>query len=464
MFRFFSLWILPWSIGCCSLSLFAAESDGDSATLVIGKTLEDFFSAAIEYSPRLRIAEENFNIGGARERQARGQLLPQVRANASLTDNRRNSQDRIGNPVLQEFDGERYSLTLTQALFNWQAWSARKRASYLENQAEAEYFYELAFLLTDVADRYLNVLQSQDALTSIASELEAVTNQLEQIRSLYDLQLAQITDLRQAEASLTSVQAEQLRLQAELAISEEFLRSVTGIDIGELYVLDREIELPEVEEELQHWVQLAEENNQQIRARRYAVQAATEFIRESKGAYMPQVNVIAQHQDSNVGFDNIFLGNTDTTFLGLDVSIPIFAGGANRARVSEARSQRSIAESELRQIELEANEQVRSAYLQVQSSALLTEAAERLVESTRLSSEAMQQGYELGTVTTVDVLNALRDQFRAERDLQAARYEHIKFLLLLKREAGVLSAKDMVEVGNWLVVPETLPEDTAAGP
>lgn len=434
----------------------AAESISGPSALSVGETLEDFFTAAIDYSPRLRIAEENLNIGGARERQAKGQLLPQVNANASVTDNRRNSFDAFGNPLLSEFDGERYSLSLTQALFNWQAWSAKKRASYLENQMEAQYYYELAFLLTDVAERYLNVLRAQDGLTSIASELEAVTTQLNQTQSLFDLQLAQITDLRQTEASLTSVQAEQLRLQSELSIAEESLRSVTGIDVGALFVLDYNVELPAVGNSVQYWVQLAEENNQQIRAQRFAVQAAEEFLAENKGALMPRVNFFAQHQDSNVGFDNIFLGDTDTTFIGLDVSIPLYAGGSNRARVSEARSQRSIAELELRQIELEANQQVRSAYLQAQSSALLVEAAERLVESTRISAEAMQQGFELGTVTTVDVLNAIRDRFQAERELQQARYEQIVFQLLLKREAGVLTAEDMIEVGGWMIDPGNL--------
>lgn len=451
MSRYLTFLFLTWGLLIQAPLSSAAESNQGINTLAAGETLEDFFTAAIGFSPRLRIAEENFNIGGARERQAKGQLLPQVSANASLTDNRRNSFDPFGNPITDEFDGERYSLVLTQALFNWQAWSAKKRASYLENQAEALYYYELAFLLTDVTQRYLAVLQAQDAITSIESELEAVTNQLNQIQSLYDLQLAQITDLRQAEASLIGVQAEQLRLQSEQSIAEEALRSITGIDIGEIFVLDNEIEIPEISNSVQYWVQLAEENNQQIKASQYALEAADEFIAESKGALMPRVNFFAQRQDSNVGFDNRFLGDTDNTFVGLDVSIPLYAGGSNRARVSEARSQRSIAELELRQVELQANEQVRSAYLQAQSSALLVEAAERLVDSTRIASEAMQQGFELGTVTTVDVLNAIRDQFAAERELQRARYEQIIFQLLLKREAGVLTADDIAEVGNWMV-------------
>ena len=437
------------------ISSLAAESGTGPSTLAVGETLEDFFTAAIDFSPRLRIAEENMNIGGAREQQARGQLLPQVNANAGVSDNRQRAPDFFGNPSLTEFDGERYSVTLSQALFDWQAWSAKKRASHIENQLESQFFYELALLLADVSDRYLSVLQAQDALISVASEMDAVANQLAQIQSLFDVQQAQITDLRQAEASLAAVEANQLKLQAELAIAQESLRTITGIEVGDIYVLDPEISLPDAENNIQYWVQMARENNQQIKASRYALDAAEEFIAESKGASMPRVTLIAQRQNSNLGFQNALIDETETTYVGVDISIPIFSGGTNRARISEARSQQNIAENELRQIELEANAQVRSAYLQVQSSKLLTEAAERLVESTQISSEAMQRGFELGTVTNVDVLNALRDQYQAERDLQSARYSHIKFLLLLKREAGVLSADDILEVSSWLVDPET---------
>ena len=418
--------------------------DYDS-TGITGTTLEDFFSAAIEYSPQLKIAEERLNIGAARTSAAKGQLLPQLRANASRSDNRRNA---LGQE--QTFDGERYSITLTQVLFNWQAFSARNEASLLEDQFEAEYFGELAFLLTDVAEKYFDVLLASDALNSIASEFDAVSNQLDQIQSMYDRQLAQITDLYQAQASLAAVEAQQLQLQTELAMRREALRSASGVESGDLYRLSDEANIPPLENSINYWVQQAEENNHQIRAREYAVEAADKRIDQRRGAYMPQVNFVVQRQDSDVGFDNRPQDRTDNTYIGLDVTIPLYAGGSNRAGVREATSQRKIAESELRQVQLQANERVRSAYLQVQSAATMIEAARKLLESTELTSTAMQRGFELGAVTNVDVLNALRDQFRAERDLQRTRYDHVKFLLLLKREAGQLSADDMLEVGGWL--------------
>ena len=414
-----------------------------------GITLEDFFTAAIDYSTRLRISEEQLNISTARKRAANGRLLPQVSANANFSENRRNV---IG--LRQDFDGERYSLQFRQALFNWQAFSARKQAYLIEDQAEAEYYYELAFLLTDVSEKYFTVLQAQDALESIASEIDAVSNQLNQVQSLYERQLAQITDLYQAQASLAAVQAEQLQLETDLALSREALRTVSGIDAGELFELDSVAEIPTLENSVQFYVQQSRERNQQILAMEYALQAAQEQISEAKGAYMPQVTFIAARQDSDVGFDNLPINRTDNTYIGLDVSIPLFAGGSNRAAVSEAVSRRSIAENELLSIRLAAGERVRSAFLQVQSSETRTEAARRLVESTALSAEAMQQGFDLGTVTSVDVLDALRDRYQAERDLQRTRYEHIKFLLLLKRETGTLEAEDMLEVGSWLIPPD----------
>ncbi|NQV69502.1 MAG: TolC family protein [Pseudohongiella sp.] len=428
---------------CLSGAIAAAENS------LAGTTLEQFFTAAISYSPKLKIAEESLNIGLARKRAATGQLLPQLRANASLSDN-----DRNDNSGSSSFSGQRYSLVLTQVLFNWQAFAARKEASLFENQMEEQYYGELAMLLTDVAEKYFNVLQADDALNSIASELDAVSNQLNQIQSLYDRQLAQITDLYQAQASVAAVEAQQLQLQTELALHREALRSASGIESGNLYRLREDAQIPPLENSITYWVKQAEENNHQIRAREYAVQAADKRIDARRGAYMPQVNFIVQRQDSDVGFDNASQLRTDNTYIGLDVSIPLYAGGTNRASVSEAGSQHRIAESELRQVQLEASERVRAAYLQAQSAETLIEAANKLLESTVLSSTAMQRGFELGAVTNVDVLNALRDQFRAERDLQRTRYEQVKYLLLLKREAGVLSADDMLEVGTWLETPQ----------
>ena len=316
-----------------------------------GSTLEEFFTAAINFSPELQIAQENLNITGAQKKAANSRLLPQLSAGANVSENR---LDQLN--TFREFDGERYFLSLTQTLFNWQQFSARKQAYLVEDQAEEEYYYRLASILTEVAERYFIVLQSEDALESIESEIDALTNQLDQIQNLYDRQLTQITDLYQGRASLASAEAERLRILAENAISREGLRSISGLEVGPIFRLSQDAELPSIELSQEYYLEQTREKNHLILARQYALEAADERISERKGAYLPQVSFIAQRQDSNVGFDNLPINKTDTTYIGFNVSIPIYAGGGNKASVSEARSRRSIAEFELKAAQLEARE------------------------------------------------------------------------------------------------------------
>src|SRR5690606_37661304 len=101
------------------------------------------------------------------------------------------------------------------------------------------------------------------------------------------------------------------------------------------------------------------------------------------------------------------------------------------AAVSEAISQRSIASSELLQVNLDIGEQTRMSYLRLQAMEQRVKAAERVLESRVLSAEASQRGFELGTVTSVDVLTAVRDRYLAERDWHNYRYDYLNLSLYL---------------------------------
>jgi outer membrane protein len=172
-----------------------------------GTTLEDFFTAALDYSPALKSAQAKWDVGNARVDFATGQLLPQVTASANVSDNTR-EDSRNGE---QDYRGKRYSVQLSQVLY------------------EAEYFMQLAQVLTVVADNYLLVLEAEDMVGSIRSELEAITNQVNQIQRMNDLQLAKITDLYNGQAQQAAIQAQLVDAESELTIRKENLRASTGL-------------------------------------------------------------------------------------------------------------------------------------------------------------------------------------------------------------------------------------------
>lgn len=435
---------------CATTGANAAEivdSNNVMATQLPGRTLEDFFTAALNNNPELDIARERWAVMTARKDQTNGQLLPQITANANVSDNDRTESSR---PEVS-YTGERYTLQLSQVLFNWSAFAARGQAYLLEDQSEAEYYAQLALLLTEVADAYLGVLQQEDALGSIESEFEAMTNQVNRVQQLFDLQLARITDLYDAQARLAAIQAERVTIESNLALARENLRAVSGLETGELARLPEEITIEPLQDGLDVWLDRTRTNNRLIEARQLAVQAAEKQVSRQRGAHMPRVSLIVQHQQTNTGFDNMPLPNrTENNYIGVDVAVPLFAGGSARAGVREAQSLRNIAANELRQAELDIIEQTRTDFLLVRAGEARIEAGQVLAESTDTAYTAMLEGFELGTVTSVDVLNALRDRFRAERDLQAARYEHIRAGLALRRDAGVLTADDVRNISQML--------------
>ncbi|HKH20574.1 MAG TPA: TolC family protein, partial [Gammaproteobacteria bacterium] len=71
--------------------------------------------------------------------------------------------------------------------------------------------------------------------------------------------------------------------------------------------------------------------------------------------------------------------------------------------------------------------------------------------SSRASAKAARAGFAVGTRTSLDVLVALRDLFRTQRDLARARYNYLLNTLRLKQAAGTLTGQDLVDLNTWLV-------------
>ena len=136
--------------------------------------------------------------------------------------------------------------------------------------------------------------------------------------------------------------------------------------------------------------------------------------------------------------------------------MPLFQGGGLNSRRKEAYLRADAADYQYDQAVRDIVQQTRSAYRTVEADALRIKARQQAIRSTRSALDATQSGYEVGTRNVVDVLNAQRALFAAERDYANARYDYIINSLTLKSTTGDLQQGDLAAVNNWLAPEQPL--------
>jgi outer membrane protein len=181
------------------------------------------------------------------------------------------------------------------------------------------------------------------------------------------------------------------------------------------------------------------------------VLVAQEGVQEQKGGHYPTFDLIFSYQRSDVGFDNQTSPQRDTEYIGVDINLPLFAGGSTSARVREAWSQYYIAREEEEAARREVLKLTRAAWLNTRSSRKRIDAAILSVKSATKSYEAMSKSFSYGVVKAADVLAALHIRTRAERDRQNALYSYLVNWLALKRESGILQADDLQQLNDRLM-------------
>ena len=72
------------------------------------------------------------------------------------------------------------------------------------------------------------------------------------------------------------------------------------------------------------------------------------------------------------------------------------------------------------------------------------------VKSSATALQATEAGYEVGTRTTVDVLDARRRLYSSQKNLAISKYDYLKNILQLKQAAGTLTQSDLEQINNWL--------------
>ena len=460
-------------------------------------SLLDAYRDALRSDPVLREAAANRMATMEARPQARAALLPQIEATGSYerqySDGTQTFTQRLDDGQVvtlttgfsQEVEPqEAWQLRLTQTLFRWDQWVALRQADKQLAQAEAQYRAAEQDLMARVASRYFEILGARATLLAAEAAREAIGRQLEQAEKRFEVGLSAITDVQEAQASFDAATAGVIEAKRAFAVAREFLREITGEYYEDLAIAGPDTPLVSPEPlDVDEWVQTALNRNLTLEAARISTEISRDTIELRRSGHYPAVELFATRSGRDLdarrrdrpqalpgepppGRQPYLPADSDFNqdVYGLQVRVPIYSGGAVSSSVREATYLHQGNQQQLERIARQTERQTRDAFLSVNAEISRVQALAQAVESSQTALRATEAGFEVGTRTTVDVLQSRRQLFEAQRDFANSRYTYLVNALRLKLAAGILREEDIVEVDSWLKPADEVPVPTQEGP
>ena len=424
--------------------------------------LLDIFNLAADNDPQIRQARAEFNATHTNVAQGRSQLLPSVTVTANtgrLAQGPGVDGFIPAYSYANGFNSKGYGLSISQNLLNFEAWYSYQSILIADQAAATSLARSEQELILRVSNAYFDVLRSQDNLATFQAELEASARILEQAQERYDVGLVPITDVYDSRASYDLARVNLLVEENTLNQRYEALEAITGEDHNDVASLDDSFPIESLTpDSMEDWVSIADNSNLDIIAARQTLASREYEADAARAAMFPTLDLSAGYnwnESGGISFFNLTPGAADAISINsnitLNLSIPLFQGGLNRARVRQALYNVNASEESLLRTERTSTQDIRNNYRNVENDVLTIAARQQAVLSAQSQLEATEAGQEAGTRNIVDVVTAQRLLFQAMRDLANARYNYVINTLNLKQAAGLLSPQDVIDLNEWLV-------------
>lgn len=403
--------------------------------------------------------------------QALSAFLPQLNAQGGLTRSRTEitttSQRIITDPTQPAPDATntfaffnnntQYQVTLSQTLWSVEAWRLLKQSDSRVALAEATFRSTQQALILRVAQAYFGVLSASDAVRTNTAERDANERQLLQAKKRFEVGLAAITDVQEAQAAFDASVATLIGAERTLSNARRALGEITGGYAETAEGLIEEIPLASPNPvAVDDWLNVARNQNFDLQIAELNADVAKKAIGIAYARHYPTLSLQGSYGENiNSSANNADAQNQS---IGLALNLPIFSGGLTQSQVRQAAAthQQTLAQYEGSKRSIE--RQTRDAYQGVISGIASVKANLQAVKSNQTALESSQVGLQVGTRTEVDVLNTLRNLYIAQRTYYQSRYDYLLSVLTLKQQAGNLVEADLADIDRLLLaVPAPAP-------
>ena len=419
--------------------------------------LRQAYESAYENDATIRAARAGAQASREKLPQARAQLRPNVSLNASRNHNDLTSktQNFQGEPVRAEnqyYSGSQ-TLSVRQPLYRPYLSALVRQAEAQVEDANAALERDEQTLVTRVGEAYFDALLAQDQVLLIEAQKTTYTTQLDAARKGLEAGTGTRTDIDEAQARLDLTLAQELEALQNVEYTRRRLESLMGQPVDVLAGLDVERFNPTVPVPglVDAWVERAEQASPELQSLRAQLDAARMEVDKAQAGHKPTLDAVAQWSRSNSDSVTNVNSRYDNKSIGLQLSVPLYAGGYVSSSVRQAVAAQERAREALEAARRDLGVRVHREFRGMTEGVLRVKALEQAVRSAEQAVLSNQMSFQAGSRTTVDVLNAQQQKTTAQRDLAQARYLYLVSRLRLQALVGEDRQASVAQVNSALV-------------
>lgn len=415
--------------------------------------LQDAYQAARNHDPKYRAAQKDLEASLESRAIGRSYLLPEVTAGASRG---RNALERTVGPNADSlnYDSSSAALQLRQPLFNRESAARYRQGDVQAKYGEIQFSIRNNDLILRMLEAYTNLLLSFEQLNLAEGQAAAYSEQMRSSERAFKLGEGTQTEVLEARASHELALAQIIEARGGIDNAAAILGSIIGPDLKAVpRRLGRQFEFVKLDPNaLEAWQATALAQSMEIQLRRLVVDNAREQLAIAEAGHYPRVDLTASISRSESDSINTINQTNSQKSIGLQLNVPLYAGGRTSAQIRQSEATLGRAEAELADITQEVSVELHRQFNALQGGAQRIEALGRALDSATLLIEATRKSVLGGVRVTLDVLNAEQRKYTVERDLAQARFTYLQAWLRLRSAAGLLRPDDLVQMEGYLTV------------
>jgi outer membrane protein, protease secretion system len=357
--------------------------------------------------------------------QAEAQLWPNVGFTYSYGPV---DQERRLNGVSDHlsFPSQAGTLQLRQPLFRLNLYYGLDQAKAQVAGSDAQYDKDFQTMGTRVVGAYFDALFARDSLDLIRTQLASYEGQLRAAKLAFAAGTGTRTDIDDIQARYDLMRAEELKALQAIDSTTLQLEIYVGEKVRALAPLNEQLFRPDELDPhaFDPWLERALDYNPDVRRLKAQYDAALAGVDVAKAGHYPTLDLVAT-AGASTGDQNGTFPKTEyqTTYVGVQVNLPIFAGGYVNSQVRQAIALADEARESYDFTRQDLSLQVRKTVDALKVGISRVRALEIALVSANQMVISNQKGVTAGTRTTLDVLAAEQQRFNTSVDLAKERYQ-----------------------------------------